>query len=178
MSLSMHGMAVDTFVPMLTSLDGCLDKSIAHAKAESLDLVGARLAPDMFTLAQQVQMACHYASDCVARLTGGPAAPMPDTETSLAGLKAQIGRTLEQLRTVRASAFEGAEKRDCSIPLADGMVIAMNGQQLLRAWSLPHFYFHIVTAYGLLRHNGVDIGKQDYQSQVGAFIRPQATRET
>ena len=168
----MHGMAVDTFVAMLVSLAGCLDKGMAHAKSQHLDLASARLAPDMYTLAQQVQLACHYAIDAVARLTGTPPPPMPDTEPSLPRMKEQIERTLDQLRRVPASSFENAERRDCSIPLGDGGAIVMNGEQFLRAWSLPHFYFHVVTAYGILRHNGVPLGKHDYQSQVRAFIQP------
>ena len=76
------------------------------------------------------------------------------------------------MRGTTAADFEGAEERDCSIEIPGDMVIVMNGLQLLRAWSLPHFYFHVVTAYDILRHNGVEIGKKGYASQVGAFIRP------
>jgi hypothetical protein len=92
-------------------------------------------------------------------------------ETSFAGFTAQIARTVEYVRSASPAAFEGAEERDCSIEIPGDMVILMNGLQLLRAWSLPHFYFHVVTAYDILRHHGVQIGKQDYLSKVGAFIR-------
>jgi hypothetical protein len=167
----MHDMALGSFVPMLESLSGVLDKGAAHATAKGLDLVHARLAPDMFTLAQQVQQACHYAKDCVSRLSGKGAAPMEDAETSFAGFKAQISRTLDLVGGASAVAFLGAEERDCSIDIPDNRVIQMDGLQLLRSWSLPHFYFHVVTAYDILRHNGVAIGKQDYASHVGRFIR-------
>lgn len=170
MKISMHTMAVESFVPMLESLGEWLDKGAAHAKKIGHDLPGARLAPDMYTLAQQVQQACHHARVAVARLTGNVPPTMEDAETTLAEMKAQIGRTLDEVRAVPAAAFEGSEERDCSIPLPNGLVIAMDGVRFLRAWALPHFYFHIVTAYGILRHDGVALGKQDYLSQVGAFI--------
>jgi hypothetical protein len=167
MKISMHEMTVGSFVPMLESLSEVLRKGAEHAKLAKLDLVNARLAPDMFTLAQQVQQACHSATDCTRRRTG-----MEDAETAFAGLEAQIVRTLDFLRGATAAAFEGAEERDCSIEIPGNLVIQMNGLQLLRAWSLPNFYFHVVTAYDILRHNGVEIGKKDYLSQVGPFIRP------
>jgi len=174
MKISIHTMAVDSFVPMLESLSACLDKGEAFAKPEGLDLIAARLAPDMFTLAQQVQQACHYATDAASRLTAKGATSMPDVQTSWTGLKAQIARTVTLLRALPEAAFDGAEERDCSVEIPGNMVIALNGFTLLRAWSLPHFYFHVVTAYDILRHAGVEIGKRDYLSQIGAFLRPKA----
>lgn len=171
MKISMHEMAVGSFVPMLESLSEVLDKGAERAESHGLDLVNARLAPDMFTLAQQVQQACHYAKDGTSRLTGTGGAAMEDAETGFAGCKDQIARTLDFVRGANIAAFEGAEERDCSIEIPGNMVIVMNGLQLLRAWSLPHFYFHVVTAYDILRHHGVAIGKKDYASQVGAFVR-------
>jgi uncharacterized protein len=171
--LSMHDMATGTFAPMLESLSANLAKGAEHARRASLDLVNARLAPDMFTLAQQGQQACHYARDGVSRLTGRGAAAMEDAATDFAGLEAQIRRTVAFVRAAAPADFAGAEERDCSIDIPGGReVIRMDGVQFLRAWALPHFYFHAVTAYDILRHNGVQIGKQDYLSQVGAFIRP------
>ena len=95
-----------------------------------------------------------------------------NNEKTFDDLKSRIAKTVDHLKSADAAAFEGAEDRNCSIPIPNNMVIAMNGLQLLRAWALPHFYFHIVTAYDILRHQGVVIGKQDYLSQVGDFIRP------
>ena len=126
----------------------------------------------MYTLAQQVQIACDHAKDGVSRLTGKEPPRFERNEKTMDDLKARIARTLDHLRGTDAAAFEGAEDRDCSVPIANNMVIAMNGLEFLRAWALPHFYFHVVTAYDILRHNGVAIGKQDYLRQVGAFIRP------
>ena len=171
MKLTIHDLAVNTFAPMLESLSEVLTKGAEHAQQTKLDFVNARLAPDMFTLAQQVQQACFYPRDCVSRLTGKGGAEMPNAETSFDGFEEQIRDTIGFLRGVRTAAFDGADERDCSIEIPNGMVIEMDGVRLLRSWSLPHFYFHVVTAYDILRHHGVQIGKQDYASQVGAFIR-------
>ncbi len=171
MKISMHTMAVDTFKGMLESLGQWLERGVAHAQARRLDMVNARLAPDMYTLAQQVQQACYHARDAVSRLSGNGAAASEDTEKTVAGMKQQIARTLEHLRRVEPSAFTGAEARDCSIKTPTGLLFEMDGVRYLQAWALPHFYFHIVTAYDILRHDGVDLGKKDYLSQVGAFLK-------
>jgi hypothetical protein len=172
MNISMHNLAVDTFVPMLTSLSELLDKGEANAGAGKVDLVNARLAPDMYTLAQQIQQACHHARDGMARLAGQPVAAIEDAEKTLASLRAQIARTIAFVRGVPAALFDGADERDCSVGISDDKVIAMDGLRFVEAWALPHFYFHVVTAYGILRHNGVEIGKRDYLSQVGGLVRP------
>jgi len=171
----MHTRALDTFVPMLESLTEWLDRGVAHASSNDRSLADARLAPDMYTLAQQVQLACHHATDAVARLTGNAPATMEGPDTTLAGAKAQIDRTLARRRDVSPADFDGADERDCSIPIGNGMAIVMDGLSFLRACALPHFHFHAVTAYDILRHEGVGLGKQDYLSQVGACIRPQTT---
>jgi uncharacterized protein len=123
----------------------------------------------MYSLAQQVQLACHHARDGVARLTGKRAPSIPPVETSIRALQKQIGTTVAHLRRVQSRAFD--PRRDCSIRIDDERVIEMNGETFLRAWALPHFYFHVVTAYGILRHCGVPLGKQDYLSQVGPMIK-------
>jgi uncharacterized protein len=99
---------------------------------------------------------------------------MEGAETSFAGFGTQIHRAVDAVRNARAAAFEGAEDRDCSIEVPGDLIIEMDGLRLLRSWSLPHFYFHVVTAYDILRHNGVAIGKQDYLGQVASFIRPKS----
>ncbi len=175
MKISLYTMAVETFVPMLRSLSNILDKGAEHASAKKLDsgvLVKARLAPDMFTLAQQVQGACHHAMDSTARLIGQEPPRFEDNEQTLDELKARIASTIDYLQKAPAGGFEGAENRDITIPVpANNIVFEMNGVQFLRDWALPHFYFHVVTAYDILRHNGVDIGKRDYLSHVGSYIR-------
>jgi len=176
MNISMHTMSVDTFVPMLEALSLILDKGEAHAKTHKLDLVNARLAPDMFTLAQQVQLACDNACEGAARLAAQAPAEFANDQVTIADLKARIAKAVAYLKSLPASAFNGAEERDCTIPIPNDakLVIAMNGLQFLRAWALPHFYFHVVTAYDILRHEGVVIGKRDYLFQVGQFVRPRA----
>ena len=172
MRISIHTMSVDSFVPMLESLSAILDKGGAYSKTTGLDLLNARLAPDMFTLAQQVRLACDHARDGVSRLMGrNPSPVVENREKSLNDLRNRIAEAVAYLERSEPAAFDGAEDRDCSIPLPNNRVISMDGLQFLRAWTLPHFYFHVVTAYDILRHNQVAIGKQDYLSQVGGFIR-------
>jgi uncharacterized protein len=172
MKISMHSMAVDSFVPMLESLSAILDKGAAHAEDKQLDLMNARLAPDMYTLAQQVQQACYFADNGVSRLIGEKPLATENSEKTIDDLKTRIARTVERIMSVNIAAFEGAEDRDCSVPIENNMIISMSGLRFLRAWALPHFYFHLVTAYDILRHVGVAIGKRDYLSQVGGFIHP------
>jgi hypothetical protein len=174
MKISMYGIAADSFAPMLKNLSEVLDRGAAYAKDGNIDLVNSRLAPDMYTLAQQVQQACHYARNGMARLGGRPAVPMGEVGTTLSRLKQQIAETLDFLHGVTAAEFEGAEARDCGIEIPDGLMIEMDGMRFLTSWSLPHFYFHIVTAYDILRHLGVVIGKKEYLNQVGSFIRAKA----
>lgn len=171
MKISMQAMSVDVFISMLTSLSEILDKGAEHAQAAHLDLINARLAPDMYPLSQQVRIACDQARNGVARITGAAPTVSADEDKTFDDLKARIAGTIEFLRSVRAPDFEGAEERDCSIPGPNGIVFQMNGLEFLRAWALPNFYFHVSTAYGILRHNGVDLGKKDYLSQARAFIR-------
>ncbi len=176
MKISVYTMAVETFAPLLRSLSDILDKGARHVSAKSLDsivMVDARLAPDMYTLAQQVQLACDHAKDSTARLMGQEPPRFENNEQTLDELKARIAKTIDYVQKARAIGFEGAEGRDIKIPLpSNDMVFEMNGLQFLRDWALPHFYFHVVTAYDILRHNGVNIGKQDYMSHVGSYIRP------
>jgi hypothetical protein len=176
---SIYAIATETFEPMLRSLSGVLDKAAEHAHARKSDptaLVNARLAPDMYTLAQQVQLACDQARDATARLSGQDAAQLENNEKTLEELKAHIARTIDYVQGARADAFEGAEDRKIIIPIPENNIeFEMNGLQFLRDWALPHFYFHVVTAYDILRHNGVEIGKRDYLSGVGKYIRQRSS---
>lgn len=179
MKISIHSTTVETFVPMLQSLSNLLDKGSEHAsasKSDSTALVNARLAPDMYTLAQQVQLACDAAKDATARLTGQEPPHFDDNEQTLDELKTRIGKTIDYVQSARATAFEGAEDREITIPIPENnLEFGMNGLQFLRDWALPHFYFHVVTAYDILRHKGVDIGKRDYMSHVGGYIRQRSS---
>jgi hypothetical protein len=173
MTLTMHQLASDTFIPMLESLSGVLDKGKAHAEAQGLDLVNAALAPDMFPLARQVQIACHFAKNAMAVLSGQPALTMEDARTSFEAFKAQIEEALAAVRATPAAALEGAATRDCTMELQGGIKLPMDGAQFMLAWTLPNFYFHVVTAYDILRHNGVELGKRDYLSGLALLMRPQ-----
>ena len=170
----LYTMSVETFAPMLKSLSAILDKAAQFAATKKFDpsvLVEARLAPDMLTLARQVQIASDHAKGTAARLTGQDPPKFEDNEKTLDDLKARIATTIAYLEGVPASAFEGAEERRINMPLRDEMRLECNGLEYLRDWAFPNFYFHVVTAYDILRHNGVEIGKQDYLASVQRLIR-------
>lgn len=174
MSISLHTVAIETFVPMLRTMTQLFDKAAEHAKQRKFDpavFVSARLAPDMYTLGQQVFMACFYARDAVTRLTGGEPEPPEGTgdDKTLDDLKARMAETIEVLQKVSPAAFDGAETREIKMPLFANLVLEMKGLQFLQRWSLQHFHFHMVTAYDLLRHDGVEIGKRDFVN-IGSFI--------
>ncbi|WP_437834628.1 DUF1993 domain-containing protein [Sorangium sp. So ce1153] len=174
MSAPMHAMAVDSFVMMLRNLLGILDKGEAHARAKGFDpavLVSARLAPDMFPLSKQVQFVCQQAAECAARLTGKEAPRLDAGEETFEALRERIKRTIALVEEAPAAAFEGAEDREISVPLRDELVLELKGLAYLKDWAIPQFYFHLVTAYAILRHNGVDVGKPDYVAGLGSAIR-------
>src|SRR5690348_13577780 len=142
MKISVYTMAVETFVPALESLAALLEKGSTHAQQTGQDLVNARLAPDMYPLAEQVQLACFHAKDATARLSGAKPVAMETAATTFAQMSAAIARAITYVSGVPAAAFEGAEERDCTVePPNRDFVIAMNGLALLRSWALPHFYF-------------------------------------
>ncbi len=164
MKISMYGMSVGQFLPTLANLRKILDKAAANAKTRKFEtnvLVNARLAPDMFTLARQLQLTCDFAKNSSARLAGLEAPRFEDNETTFDELQARIDKTVAYLKTIPAAAIDGQEERDIKIPLRD-RTLEMKGLVFVQNWVLPNFYFHAVTAYNILRHNGVDLGKQDY----------------
>lgn len=164
MKINMHTMAVDTATPALKTLSELLDKGLAHATAKKFEpsvLVDARLAPDMLPLNKQVQIACDMVKNGCARLAGAEAPRFEDNEQTIEELKARIAKTIDYIATIPASAFEGAEDRDIKIPLRD-RTLEMKGLPFLQKWMIPNFWFHVVTTYALLRHNGVEIGKRDF----------------
>ena len=115
----------------------------------------------MFALTRQVQIACDVAKNGAARLTGQDAPRFEDKEATLEELRARIDRTIQYLKSIAASAFEGAEDRDIKIPVLE-RTLEMKGLPYLQTWALPNFYFHLVATYAILRHNGVEIGKGDF----------------
>ncbi len=148
---------------MLRQLDKWLEKGVAFAatkKFEPSNLLQARLAPDMYSLTRQIQAACDAAKFAGARLAGKEAPKNPDTETTVEELRARIQSTVSFLETISAKDFEGAEKR--LVPLGFMPGKGMFGSDYLIEMALPNFYFHVTTAYGIIRNNGVDVGKMDF----------------
>lgn len=165
MSLSMHAASVPVFQQMLTALGGVLAKADAHASERKIDpaaLLQARLFPDMFPLARQVQIACDFATSVPARLAGAEVPSYDDTETGFAGLQQRIAATLAFIGGLDAAQFEGSENREIVLRPGTPKERRIGGQAYLTAYGLPQFFFHVTTAYALLRHNGIEIGKKDY----------------
>ena len=162
--MSMYEASVPVLTRFLKSLDKILAKAEAHAEAKKFDpnvLVRARLAPDMFDLARQVQIASDMAKGCAARLGGVEVPKYEDNEATLAELRARVAKTLDFIATVPKAGFEGAETRDIVLPMRD-RTMEFKGQDYLYGWVLPNFYFHVTTTYAILRHNGVELGKGDF----------------
>lgn len=170
MAISMHSASVPIFVKMLGNLSYFLDKAAAFAEAKKIDpsvLLGARLYPDMLPLTRQIQIACDSAKFGVARLTGLEAPKFEDNETTLAQLKDRIAKTIDYLKSVPADAFAGSETREVSVPRRDRDPLKFEGEAYLKHYALPNFFFHVTTAYAILRHNGVELGKTDYLAGPG-----------
>lgn len=173
MAISMHSASVPVFVRMLGNLDAWLDKAEAHAatrKFEPAVYLAARLAPDMLPFSKQIQIACDAAKFCVARLAGAEAPKFADDETSLADLRRRVQRTIEYVQSIPREQIDGSDAKDIAVPRRDGS-ITMKGEDYLKTFALPNFFFHVTTTYALLRHCGVELGKADY---LGAL--PQAAR--
>ncbi len=164
MNLSMYQASVPCFIRMLNNLAAILDKAVAHCEAKKIDpavLAGCRLYPDMYPLAKQVQIATDMAKGCAARLAGQEPAKYEDNETTLVELRARVAKTVDFLHGFSPAQIDGSEARPITLNMRSGP-LQFNGQVYLLEFALPNFYFHITTAYALLRHNGVEIGKQDF----------------
>jgi hypothetical protein len=164
MKISMYALSHDVFRKALTQLLHIMEKGVVSAKSRNFDpnlLVTTRLAPDMLPFSKQIQLTSDFAKNSMARLAGIDPPKFEDNETTLDELVARVKKTLDYLGTVPATALEGSETRDIKIPLRD-RTLEMKGLPFLQNWALPNFFFHHVTAYNLLRHNGVDIGKRDF----------------
>ena len=164
MTISMYQASAPRFANTLRNLSAILDKAQAHAEARKLDpavLGGLRLIADMFPLSRQVQIACDTAKGAVARLAGVEIPKHEDTEQTIPELKARIARTLDFIGSVPAARIDGSEGREVVLKMRSGEQ-KYTGLQYLAGHALPNFYFHVTTAYNILRANGVDIGKRDY----------------
>jgi hypothetical protein len=164
MPITMYSASVPVFVRMLGNVGAWLDKAEAHAAAKKFDpsvYLTARLAPDMLPFAKQIQIACDAAKFCVARVSGTEAPKFEDNETSIAELRERIARTVAYVRSVPAGQIDGTDAKEISVPRRDG-AMTMKGEDYLRQFVLPNFYFHVTMTYALLRHFGVELGKADF----------------
>jgi hypothetical protein len=164
MAFSIYQASVPVYSRRLEALSTILDKAAAYAsqrKIEPAVLIQARLFPDMLPLARQVQIACSHALRGGARLSGAEPMSLDDKATSFDDLKALIAKTLEFLKSVDAKKTEGMEDRDITFPAGD-QKMTLKGCDYLLHFSMPNFYFHVTTAYDILRHNGLEIGKDDF----------------
>jgi hypothetical protein len=164
MNISMYQASAPRFANTLKNLSAILDKAQAYAEMRKIDplvLTSARLYPDMFALARQVQIACDTAKGAVARLAGVEVPKHEDTEKTFAELKARIAKTLDFIASVKPAQVDGSEEREIVLKL-QGNDVKFKGLQYLLGFAWPNFYFHATTAYDILRHNGVELGKRDF----------------
>jgi uncharacterized protein len=163
--MSFHDATVPAFLQILGALSTILGKAEAHCQTKNIQpevLLSARLYPDMFPLTRQIQTACDFAAKSCARLTGSELPATADTEKSFADLRERIAKTVEYVKAFKPAQFEGADSRDVTFPAGPNNQLTLKGQQFLSAFALPNFYFHAAIAHGILRQNGVEIGKRDF----------------
>ena len=168
MTISMYNASIPVMIKMLGNLETILDKAIAHAAARKIDdaaFVEARLFPDMFTFARQIRITTDMAKGAGARLAGIDIPKFEDTEKTLPELRARLRKTVDFLKTLTPAQIDGTEERAITLT-AGANTFHFKGLDYLLSWVLPNFYFHVTTAYNLLRHGGVEIGKMDFLGQV------------
>jgi uncharacterized protein len=160
----MYQASAPRFANVLRNLATILDKAQAHCEARKIDplaLTSFRLYPDMFAFTRQVQIACDTAKGAVARLAGAEIPKHEDSEHTFAELKSRIAKTIDFIESVRAERIDGAEEKEIVLAMRSGER-RYKGMQYLLGFAYPNFYFHVTTAYNILRHNGVEIGKTDF----------------
>ena len=165
MTISMYAASIPVFRQMLNSLSDVLRKAEAHATAKNIDpsvLLQARLFPDMLPFTRQIQIAADFANSVPSRLAGAEVPAYEDNEQTFAELQARIAKTLALLDTLTPAQFAGSEELEIVLRPGTPKEKKLSGQNYLLAYGLPQFFFHVTTAYALLRHNGVEIGKKDY----------------
>jgi uncharacterized protein len=168
MSLSMYQASVPVFAQMLGALGTVLGKAEAHAAAKKIDpavLMASRLAPDMLPLSRQLHIACDFAKGATARLAGIEVPSWPDDEKTFAEFKERLSKTSGYVQGFKAAQIDGSEEREIVLKMRDS-TRTFKGQAYLLHFVLPNFFFHATTAYDILRHNGVELGKRDFLGQV------------
>lgn len=164
MTTSLYQASVPVFQRMLGNLQAILEKAAAHAQAKKIDesvLLNSRLYPDMLAMGRQVQIAADFAKGACSRLAGQDVPKYEDSEKTFAELIARIDKTLVHIAAFKPAQIDGQEDRDITISIA-GNPMVFKGQNYLLHQAIPNFYFHVTTAYAILRHNGVEIGKRDF----------------
>ena len=163
--MSFYDAAVPAYLQILNSLTGILTKAEAHCATKKIApevLLGTRLYPDMLPLSKQVQFVSDFAMKGCARLTGSEVPSTPDTEKNFDELKARLAKAIDYVKAFKPTQFDGGDARKVTFPSGPDKTTTLTGQQFLSNFSLPNFYFHAATAHGILRHNGVEIGKRDF----------------
>ena len=163
--MSFYDAVVPAYLQMLNSLTGLLTKAEAHCEAKKIQpevLLGARLYPDMLPLSKQIQLVSDFAAKGCARVTHSEVPSTPDTEKTFRELKQRLANTIAYVKTYKPEQFEGADAKQVTFPAGPDRSITVTGQQFISSFSFPNFYFHAATAHGILRHNGVEIGKRDF----------------
>jgi uncharacterized protein len=164
MSLSMYQASIPNFIRMLGNLSSILNKAVNQIEAKKIDpsiFINARLAPDMYPLSRQIQIATDMAKGCAARLAGIEVPIYEDNEATFAELQLRIAKTIAFLQSINANQIDGSEEHKVTLKLR-GNEMNFIGQPYLLNFVIPNFYFHITTAYAILRHNGIEIGKMDF----------------
>ena len=163
--MSFYDVSVPAFLQTLGGLQGILTKAEAHCEARKIApevLLGSRLYPDMLPLSKQIQLASDFAMKGCARLTHSDVPSTPDTEKTFDELKQRLAKAIDYVKAYKPAQFEGADVKDVSFPAGPNNTMTLKGQQFLTGYAFPNFYFHAATAHGILRHNGVEIGKRDF----------------
>lgn len=163
--MSIYDGSAPLFVHTLTALSNILTKTETYAKEKNIDpavLLNARLNPTMYPLLRQVQLACDFSGKACARLTQTELPVMADAETTFEGLQARIAKVISNIKALPAEKYQGGDTREISFPVGQDKTMTVTGQQFLNHVALPNFFFHCATAYNILRHNGVDVGKRDF----------------
>lgn len=164
MAFNIYEASIPPMIRMLQSVSKILDKAVAQAKSRDIplqSLLDARLAPDMHAFPRQIQIMSDTAKGCAARLAGIEAPSMPDTEATFPELQQRIAKTIAFLESVKPEQLSGAEDRTVVLKFPNGEM-KFTGRDYVTGFALPNFYFHATTAYDLLRHKGIEIGKRDY----------------
>ena len=163
--MSFYDAAVPAYLQILNSLSGILGKAEAHCQAKGIApevLLNARLYPDMLPFSKQIQLVCDFAAKGCARLTHSEVPSAPDTEKTFEELRQRLAKTIDYVKSYKPAQFDGADAKDVTFPVGPSNSMTVTGQQFLSGFSFPNFYFHAATAHGILRHNGVEIGKRDF----------------